>query len=61
MIDKEANPSGIKHEFRVWCVRHQNGGKSIGWVQKVQQFHEMMRALSNEFSRTLSEDQSFGT
>ncbi len=25
MIDNEANPSGIKREFRVWCVRHQNG------------------------------------
>ena len=58
MIDNEANPSGIKHEVRVWCVRHQNREIEIfGWVQNVEQFHEMMRALSNDFSRTLSEDQ----
>ena len=33
MIDNEANPPGIKHEFRVWCVRHQNREIEIfGWV-----------------------------
>ena len=59
MIDNEANVPGINHEFRVWCVRHQSGQIEIfGRVQSVEQFHEMMRALYNEFSRTLSEDKS---
>ena len=59
MIDNEANPPAFKHEFRVWCVRHRNGEIEIfGWVQGVDQFHEMIRALYNEFSRTLSEDKS---
>ena len=59
MIDNEANPPGVKHEFRVWCFRHQNGEIEIfGWVQSVDQFHEMIPALYNEFSRTLSEDKS---
>ena len=53
MIDNEANPPAFKHEFRVWCVRHRNGEIEIfGWVQGVDQFHEMIRALYNEFSRT---------
>jgi hypothetical protein len=39
MIDNEANPPGIKHEFRVWCVRHRNGEIEIfGWVQNVELF-----------------------
>jgi hypothetical protein len=61
MIDKETNPSGIKHEFRLWCVRHQNGEIEIfEWLQSVKQFHELIRGLYIEFSRTLSEDRSSG-
>jgi hypothetical protein len=59
MIDNEANPPGIKHEFRVWCVRRQNGEIEIfGWVQRVEQFNEMMRALYNEFGTTLADDEA---
>jgi hypothetical protein len=59
VIDNEANPPAFKHEFRVWGVRHRNGEIEIfGWVQGVDQCHEMIRALCNEFSRTLSEDKS---
>jgi hypothetical protein len=60
MIDNEATPPGIKHDFRVWCVRHQNGEIEIfGWVQSVEQFDQMMRALSNEFGATLAEDEPY--
>ena len=31
---------------------------SFGWVQSVEQFNEMMRALYNEFGTTLAEDES---
>ena len=45
-------------EDAVRMMRHQNGEIEIfGWVKSVEQFHEMMCALCNEFSRTLSEDQ----
>ena len=45
--------------FRVWCFRHQSGEIEIfGWVRSVEQFHEMIPALYNEFSRTLAEDKS---
>ena len=59
MIDSGANSPGSTREFRVWCVRHRNGEiEMFGWVQSVDQFHEMIPALYNEFSRTLSEDKS---
>jgi hypothetical protein len=58
VIDNEGNTPGGTQEFRVRCVRHQNGEIEIfGWVQSVEQFREMKRVLYNEFSRTLSEDQ----
>ncbi len=35
--------------LRVWCFRHRNGEIEIfGWVQSVDQFHEMIPALYNE-------------
>ena len=49
MLTTKPIPPGIKHEFRLWCVRYQNGDIEIlGWVQSVEQFHEMMRTLYNE-------------
>ena len=49
MLTAKPIPPGIKLEFRLWCVRHQNGEIEIfGWVQSVEQFHEMMRTLYNE-------------
>jgi hypothetical protein len=58
VIDNEGNTSGGTQEFRIRCVRQQNGEIEIfGWVQSVEQFRETMRALYNEFSRTLSEDE----
>jgi len=49
MLTAKPIPPGIKHEFRLWCVRHQNGEIEIfGWVQSMEQFHEMMSTLYNE-------------
>ena len=40
-------------------MRHQNGEiKIFGWVQSVDQFHKMMRAIYTEFGKTLAADES---
>ena len=60
MTDNEANPPAFKHEFRVWCVRHQNGEIEIfGWVQDVDQFHEMIRVSLQRVQRDFVRGQKF--
>ena len=52
MIDNEANPPGIKHEFRVWCVKHQKKGNATARLNTWRREHGILLAITGARSRS---------